>query len=67
LRVLNIEGIMAGIVHVPNDDYTAFKQFKTNLPGVREFSSHQFSLPCGWWLQEEDIHHIAHRVMELTK
>ena len=35
LRVLNAEGIMAGVVHVPNDAYTAFKSSQTDLPGVR--------------------------------
>lgn len=68
LKALNSEGIMAGVVHVPNDDYTAFREFKRDeLPGVREFSSTQFSLPCGWWLNESDIDHIAKRVKELTR
>lgn len=67
LKVLNAEGIMAGVVHVPNDDYTAFHEFKTDLPGLREFASRQFSLPCGWWLTESDVRHIAQRVKELTQ
>ncbi len=67
LKRLNAEGIMAGVVHVPNDDYTAFKDSKTDLPGVRHFSSRQFSIPCGWWLSLEDVKHIAARVKELTK
>lgn len=67
LKALNDEGIMAGVVHVPNDDYTCFKQSKKNLPGVREFSANQFSLPCGWWLGDQDIRHIACRVKELTQ
>lgn len=66
LKALNAEGIMAGVVHVPNDDYTCFEQFRTELPGVRKFSANQFNLPCGWWLQSADIHHIAKRVVELT-
>lgn len=66
LARLNSEGIMAGVVHVPNDNYTAFKDSKTDLPGVRYFSQYQFSLPCGWWLTDDDIKHIANRVKELT-
>ncbi len=65
LSKLNEEGIGAGLVHVPNDNYTCFKDFKTHLPGVAEFSAHQFSLPCGWWLNEEDIRFIANRVKEI--
>lgn len=67
LTRLNNEGIMAGVVHVPNDDYTAFKNSKTDLPGVRKFSSRQLSLPCGWWLTEDDIRFIASRVKELIR
>ena len=66
LRVLNEEGIMAGLVHVPNDTYTCFRYSAVDLPGVREFSARQFSLPCGWWLEPEDIEHITRRVKELT-
>lgn len=65
LKKLNDEGIMAGVVHVPNNHYTVFKQFQTSLPGVDDFSSKQFSLPCGWWLSIEDVEHIASRVKEL--
>jgi perosamine synthetase len=67
LNALNAEGIMAGVVHVPNDDYTAFSHLKSDLPGVREFSANQFSLPCGWWLSDDDVRHIATRVKELTR
>jgi perosamine synthetase len=66
LQALNAEGIMAGVVHVPNDTYTCFAQSKADLPGVREFSANQLSLPCGWWLDAEDILHVANRVKELT-
>lgn len=67
LKKLNAEGIMAGVVHVPNDDYTAFAQFKVDLPGTREFAKYQFSLPCGWWLSEDDVRHIAKRVKEICR
>jgi len=67
LKALNAEGIMAGLVHVPNDTYTAFKDSVVDLPGVREFSNNQFSLPCGWWLTDDDVRHIAKRVKELTR
>ena len=68
LKALNAEGIMAGVVHVPNDDYTCFRNVKDySLEGLKDFGSNQFNLPCGWWLSEEDVRHIAKRVQELTK
>lgn len=62
---LNHLGIAAGLVHVPNDNYTCFSKFKKNLPGVREFSSMQFSIPCGWWLSPDDISYIAKKTIEI--
>lgn len=61
---LNSEGIEAGLVHLPNDIYSAFKQSKISLPGTREFSSTQISLPCGWWLNEKDCKFIGTKVLE---
>lgn len=65
LRRLNEEGIGAGLVHVPNDGYTCFKEFATPLTGVSYFSTRQFSLPCGWWLSEDDVRFIAQRVKDI--
>ncbi len=59
------EGIHAGQVHVPNDDYACFAPYRRELPGVRAFSSRQVSLPCGWWLDEHEIGQIAKRVLAL--
>ena len=59
LKALNDRGVMAGVVHVPNHTYTAFKSFMKPLPGVDKFSSTQFSLPCGWWLEPNDIKKIV--------
>ena len=66
LEQLNAEGISAGLVHLPNDDYSAFKCYKAELPGVRRFAARQISLPCGWWLSEADCMHIAERVHALA-
>lgn len=67
LKLLNDRGVHAGVVHVPNDEYTAFKEFKSDLPGVREFSKNQFSLPCGWWLSKNDIENIVSVLTDLIK
>ena len=59
MEELNAEGINAGLVHVPNHPYTCFKESLTDLPETEYFSKHQISLPCGWWLSEDDINIIA--------
>lgn len=66
LEKLNAEGIGAGLVHLPNDIYSAFKPFEADLPGVRKFADRQISLPCGWWLDEAACKHVAERVLALA-
>ena len=66
IEALNSEGIEAGLVHLPNDIYSAFKESKTPLPGTRAFSSTQISLPCGWWLTAKDCEFIGNRVLKLA-
>jgi perosamine synthetase len=56
---LNEIGIGAGLVHLPNDIYSAFDESRSFLPGVREFESRQISLPCGWWIKPEEVRGIA--------
>ena len=65
LEELNKEGIAAGLVHIPNDEYSAFNEFKTELPGTRSFSTKQISLPCGWWLSKEDCQYIGHTIIKI--
>jgi dTDP-4-amino-4,6-dideoxygalactose transaminase len=61
---LNEKGIGAGLVHLPNDRYSAFGQFKRDLRNTNLFSSTQISLPCGWWLSSEDINNIAQALID---
>lgn len=67
IAAFNAHGIGAGIVHTPNDTCTAFKEFVSDLPGVREFASRQFSLPCGWWINSCAAEFIAQKVIELSE
>lgn len=67
IEKLNAVGIKAGLVHVPNDDYTCFLNFKKILPGVRQFSNTQFSIPCGWWLEKEDVEYIAKETLRIIE
>lgn len=62
---LKEHGIDAGVVHTPNHNYTCFKDSMTDLPNTEYFSKHQISLPCGWWLCDQDIEFIADKVIEV--
>lgn len=63
LKLLNDEGIRAGVVHIPNHGYSVFQNEHRNLPGVDRFFSRQFSLPCGWWMKKWDVGYVFERLM----
>jgi dTDP-4-amino-4,6-dideoxygalactose transaminase len=65
LKQLNARGVKAGVVHVPNHDYSCFARFKRPLPGVEEFAATQLSLPCGWWMEPDDATAVARIVEEV--
>jgi dTDP-4-amino-4,6-dideoxygalactose transaminase len=67
VQQLVLRGIHAGVVHVPNQDYSAFSKYKGALPGVDQFSSRQFALPCGWWISEDDAQHIVSELIGILK
>jgi dTDP-4-amino-4,6-dideoxygalactose transaminase len=60
-------GIATSIVHRRNDVYSAFKDFRTRLPGVDWFSDRALALPTGWWLTAADVRRIARTIREVDK
>lgn len=56
---LKDNGVASGVVHPRNDTYSIFKASKRELPGLDMFSRRELSLPCGWWVEEEDIARIV--------
>lgn len=57
---LTANGIASSQVHARNDRLTCFRQMPPQeLPGVDTFSATQLAIPCGWWLTEADLQHIA--------
>ena len=47
-----------------NHSYTCFKESLVDLPETEYFSKNQISLPCGWWLSEDDINIIAQSLLD---
>ena len=60
---LNLIGIHAGLVHLPNHYYSGFREFATLLPNTDLFSDTQISLPCGWWLSTQDCEYICENLL----
>jgi perosamine synthetase len=60
-------GVTVSQVHARNDSHTMFKDFRTDLPGIDEFTAEQVSIPVGWWLTDEDVTHIINAVVEYDR
>jgi len=60
-------GIECARIHARNDTQPIFRNAVTPFPlvGVHEFDDHQVSVPCGWWLSEDERDHIAQALREL--
>lgn len=58
LRKLRECGIYASKVHSRCDAYSCFGTGKADLPGVAYFEEHALSIPCGWWVTDEDREYI---------
>lgn len=61
-KYLADNGIASDPVHVRNDTYTVFKEFRKldkELPGALEFCSQHINIPVGWWLSKKDREYIV--------
>jgi perosamine synthetase len=61
VRKLGEHGIGCQRLHVRNDRYSCFAGARGSeqLPGVEVFDRENLSLPCGWWVGDEDRNRIA--------
>lgn len=56
---LKEEGIDSMQIHPRNDKWSMFKESKRDLPGVDYFDERELSIPCGWWVSDEDVFKIS--------
>lgn len=54
---LTAAGIGNSIVHTRNDAYSLFNANPPRLPmpGTDDFGARMLSVPCGWWLSQQDL------------
>lgn len=57
-------GIATDVVHVRNDKYTIFENFRPSTPlkGLDHFTSKLMHIPVGWWLSEDERNYIVDTV-----
>lgn len=59
IAYMAMTGIATSQVHARNDKHTGFNYPGFELPGIDWFDSHQVAIPCGWWLTQKEVEHIA--------
>lgn len=55
-------GVETSPVHRRNDVLSIFDKFRTDLPGVDEFSAHAMGLPCHYAIGQDDLNTIVKAV-----
>lgn len=61
-RRLRSKGIAASRVHLRNDRYSCFPSPGSRLPGVDRFAARSLSIPCGWWVADQDRERIVQEI-----
>lgn len=67
LQELHASGIGASQIHVRNDYYSMFGDARRALPNTDWFDSRELSLPCGWWISEDDQDRIVDVLKKIVK
>ncbi|MDZ7892208.1 MAG: DegT/DnrJ/EryC1/StrS family aminotransferase [Rhodoferax sp.] len=62
LAALKSNGIQCSVLHQPNDTYSGFHSLPVDMPGTGYVLDHLLALPCGWWLDDDQITHIVNAV-----
>lgn len=55
MAILKGRGVQCSKLHHPNDSYSGFGAESRPLPGTRTLQREMTALPCGWWLEDEDV------------
>lgn len=58
-RKLTACGIHNSLLHIRNDHYHCFASSRVELPGVTEFQDKELCIPCGWWVEQEDLDYMV--------
>jgi dTDP-4-amino-4,6-dideoxygalactose transaminase len=62
LSHLKARGIKSSILHQRNDCYTGFGVPRADLPGTAKVMEQMLALPCGWWLNKDDIDRLVNQL-----
>lgn len=64
LGALKNAGVMCSSLHQRNDVYSGFKvSVQAELPATADLQQRILALPCGWWVEHDDIDKIVEAVI----
>jgi dTDP-4-amino-4,6-dideoxygalactose transaminase len=67
MRALKARGVQCSKLHFPNHHYTGFDVPAVALPGTDILQRNMLAIPCGWWLDEADIAHLARIIGDVLR
>lgn len=62
LHFLKSKGVGCSKLHYLNNKYSCFNSERTPLPGAEKFMEGVIALPCGWWLNDNDLDFIINTI-----
>lgn len=63
-KKMHDRGIVVSQVHERNDKHTCVKNYQSFLPSLDKICTTLICLPCGWWVNEEDLQYICDTIKE---
>lgn len=67
MRALKARGIQCSKLHYPNHHYSGFRLPSEKLPGTDTLQRDILAIPCGWWLDENEISQLATTIKYVVK
>ncbi|MBT9500762.1 MAG: DegT/DnrJ/EryC1/StrS family aminotransferase [Burkholderiaceae bacterium] len=59
MAALKARGVQCSKLHHRTDSYSGFGAAPRELPGTSAFLASVLALPCGWWLNDDDIDYLV--------
>lgn len=64
IRKMHEKQIAVSRVHDRNDKHPCFKNYASSLPKTSSLCNDMICLPCGWWLDQDQLYYIVQNVNE---
>ena len=67
MEFMNSRGVQVSSVHARNDTHTMFKEFRSELPNVTQFTNQMVCIPVGWWVSPQDRETVVQSIREFDR